>query len=84
MPRSSPATSSVLHDGQCVGGTYGFGGASVALVGHGPDDLRNDVAGALHLDDVALAQILARDEIEVVQRRQLHRGPADFDGFSNT
>ena len=50
----------------------------VALVRNGSDDLRNDFACTLDLHDVADAQILSRDEIEVVQRRELDLRPADL------
>ena len=39
------------------------------LVGDDADDLRNDVAGALHDDRVADAHVLALDLVLVVQRR---------------
>ena len=45
------------------------------------DDLRNDVAGALHDDGVADAHILARDLVLVVQGRALHDDAADGDGL---
>ena len=38
----------------------------------GPDDLRDDVAGALDDHRVADADVLAADVVLVVQRRQLH------------
>src|SRR5690348_8321086 len=43
------------------------------------DDLRDDVAGALHDDHVAVAEILARDLILVVQRRAGDDDAADID-----
>src|SRR4051794_15192126 len=51
----------------------------IALVGYGPDDLWDHLAGALHLDHVANAEILPRHEVEVVERRELHHRAANLD-----
>ena len=48
-----------------------------ALVEHDADDLRDDVAGALHDHGVADADVLARDLVLVVQRRVRHDDAAD-------
>ncbi len=48
-------------------------------LGHDPDDLRDDVAGALDDDGVADADILARDLVLVVQGGALHDDAADGD-----
>ena len=50
-----------------------------ALAQHRPDDLRDDLAGALDDHGVADADVLAPDVVLVVQRRQLHRGVRDDD-----
>ena len=47
------------------------------LLRHHFDDLRNDVAGALHDDRIADANILARDLVFIVQRGVLHDDAAD-------
>ena len=44
-----------------------------------PEDLRNDVAGALHVDRVADAHVLPRDLVLVVQRRVGDDDAADGD-----
>src|SRR6267143_1929114 len=53
--------------------------AAGALFGDRRDDLRNHLAGPLHLHPVALTKILGDDEILVVQCRQLHDHSADLD-----
>src|SRR3954452_4634671 len=45
------------------------------------DDLRDDVARALHDDDVAFADVLAVDVLLIVQRRARHGDAADLDGL---
>src|SRR5688572_24137036 len=50
-----------------------------ALIGHRTDDLRNDVAGALHLHSLARTNVLSIDEIVVVERRELDHRAADLD-----
>ena len=55
--------------------------AAGAPVGNRSDDLRNHVAGSLHLHPVALSQVLADDQVFVVERRQLHDHAADLDGL---
>src|SRR5215218_8752303 len=49
----------------------------------GREDLRDDVAGAQHDDLVAHAQVLAREVLLVVQRRQLDGDAADLDGLED-
>jgi hypothetical protein len=49
------------------------------LLGDDPDHLRDDIAGALDDDRVALADILALDLVLVVQRRAPHHDAADSD-----
>ena len=51
-----------------------------AFAGHVGDDLRDHLAGAAHDDDVALADVLAVDVVEVVQRGALDGDAADADG----
>ena len=51
-----------------------------ALVAHGLDDLRDDVAGPLHHDGVADPHVLAGDLVLVVQRRVRDDHAADGDG----
>ena len=46
---------------------------------HGPDDLRDHVAGALDDHQVALADVLAVDVLLVVQRRPRDGDAADLD-----
>ncbi len=53
--------------------------AAGALVRDRRDDLRNHLAGPLHLHPIALTKILGDDEILVVQCRQLHDHAADLD-----
>ena len=45
------------------------------------ENLRNDVAGALHDDRIADADVLARDLVLVMQGRVLHHDAADGDGI---
>ena len=54
-----------------------------ALAEHGPDHLRDDVAGALDDDGVADAHVLQVDNVFVVQRRELHRRAADHHGLEH-
>src|SRR6185312_5839778 len=49
----------------------------------GADHLRNDVAGALDLNNVADAQILVANELLVVQRGESHGGAPDLHRFEN-
>jgi hypothetical protein len=58
-------------------------GVRLAPVGHRSDDLRDDLAGALHLHPVADAEVLVPDQLEIVQRRQLHDRTADLDGLEH-
>ena len=53
-------------------------GSRVALLRHRPDDLRNHFAGTLEEHNVADAQILMRDQFEIVERRIPDGGAADF------
>ncbi len=53
--------------------------AALGVAGDGSEDLRDDVAGALKLDRVADADVLARDLVLVVERRVGHDDPADAD-----
>src|SRR5579883_1076301 len=48
-------------------------------LGHHRDDLRDDVAGALDDDGVAVAEVLARDLVLVMQRRARDDDAADID-----
>ena len=49
----------------------------------GPDDLRDDVAGALDDDGVADADVLAMDVVFVVERREADGGAADVHGLED-
>ena len=44
----------------------------VAFLGHGSDDLRNHVAGSLDLHEVADAEVLLPNELEIVKGRKAH------------
>ena len=65
------------HSGQISGKRKGLppsAGSATTL-----DDLRDDVAGALHDDGVAVAHVLAGDLVLVVQRRVRYDDAADRD-----
>ena len=51
------------------------------LILHRSENLRNDVAGALHDNRVADAHVLAFDLVLVVKRGVLHHDTADGDGL---
>src|SRR5689334_16232159 len=51
---------------------------SIAALRNGTDDLRYHLTSALDLHPIARSQILLADEIEIVQRRQLHGRATDL------
>ena len=54
-----------------------------SLAGHRPDHSRNDVAGARDQNDIADADIVALDVVDVMERGALHRDAADLHRFEN-
>ena len=60
-----------------------FALAAITLLGERGEDLRDDVTRALHLNEVADAQILLVDELLVVQRRELHCRAANLHGLEH-
>ena len=78
----SGLTVGVPQTGQRSGGRGGGerSGRSTAC-GAGESDLRDHVAGAQHDHVVARADVLAREVLLVVQRRELDRDAADPDGL---
>ena len=56
-----------------------FGSAALAARKHGPDDLRDHLARALHDHVVADAHVLGGDLVGVVQRRDAYTRPTDDD-----
>ena len=72
----------VLHAGQSAGISNGdlFAGAPLR---DGADDLRDDLARALHDDVVADADVLPVDVVLVVERRLFHRDAAHLHGLQD-
>ena len=64
-----------------VRGELPFAGATLALREDGPHDLGNHVSRFADDDGVALADILPRDFVLVVQRGETHGGAADEHGL---
>ena len=81
---ASPAslTTAVSHSGQ-RSGMRNSGPRSSPGTGTWPEDVGNDVAGALDLHHVADADVLAVDVLLVVQGSVLHGGAADDDGLQD-
>ena len=81
VPRRSSAsrTAWLPQTGQSRRETRRASRPSAACPATGPHDLRDDVAGALHDDGVADADVLARDLVLVVQRRVGDDDAADGD-----
>ncbi len=83
---ASPVFSSISRSaaepqrGQTCGNSYGFAPCGRFAVDHF-DNLRNDIAGALHDHRVADANVLAGDFVLVVQRGVRHDDAADGDGL---
>ena len=53
---------------------------AVPPVGQGSDDLRDHLAGTLHLYPVADPQVLGMDQLFVMQGRELHDHAPDLHG----
>jgi hypothetical protein len=75
----SSRTSGRPHRGHSAGNRKA--GAPLPLGQHRPHDLGDDVARLAHDDGVALADVLARDFVFVVEGGETDRRPADEDGL---
>src|SRR5437660_592101 len=81
MPRIARMSS--LDASAIAGNSPKWRARSSAPLGNGSDDLRNDFAGTFDLHPITRPQVLLANQIEVVERRELHHCAANLHRLEN-